>query len=276
MNFSLAISTCPNDTFIFAPLILQLIDNQNFKFSTHFADIEKLNESAFENKFDITKVSYAAYFRCADEYEILDSGSALGFQNGPILISKQKIYPDELEFAKIAIPGKFTTAAMLLKIFFPKIHQIFEYLFSNIEEAILSNEVDAGVIIHENRFSYQKKGLRKICDLGEIWENSTHLPIPLGAIVIRKTISREIKLRINEILKKSVHFALEKPDLTKNFIKNYAQNLENSVIENHIRTFVNEFTEFLNEKARKAIEILFEKSKNFDSKIKKPNFLTSN
>ena len=193
MKLKLAFSTCPNDTFIFDALVHHKIDTQGLTFELLLADVEELNNAAFEGQVDITKLSYHAYAYVSDNYTLLDSGSALGNNNGPLLVSKFKIYPDEIEELNIAIPGKYTTANLLLSIAYPNSIYKKEYLFSDIEEVVLSNEMDAGLIIHESRFTYEKKGLIKIIDLGEYWEKKTKLPIPLGGIVVNKKIDKDIQ-----------------------------------------------------------------------------------
>lgn len=265
MKLSLGISPCPNDTFIFDALLNRQIDTLGLEIDLKMADVEELNRAAFNNELDVTKLSYHAYAHLFNSYQILDSGSALGNGNGPLLISKYKIYPDEVSDLKIAIPGKYTTANMLLLMAFPSIKNAVEYLFSNIEEAILSNEVDAGVIIHENRFTYQKKGLKKIADLGDLWEKESNRPIPLGAIVIKRQISADIKQKFNIILKNSVEFALKNKNYTSSFITQNAQEMETAVIRQHINLYVNEFTLSLGEKGKEAVSFLYKKA--YEKKI---------
>ena len=260
MNLSLGFSTCPNDTFVFDAMVNGRIDTEGLKFDLHLADVEELNQLAFAATLDVTKVSYHAFACLSANYQLLTSGSALGFGCGPLLISKHKIYPDELEELKIAIPGKYTTANLLLSIAWPNLRHKKEYLFSDIEEVILSGEADAGVIIHENRFTYQEKGLRKIIDLGEYWEGLTGLPIPLGGIIAKRELSHEIRLKINRVLRRSVEYAFERPNESLPFVKQHAQAMEESVMCSHIELYVNDFTVDLGEKGREAIQVLYDKS----------------
>ena len=168
MKLTLGFSPCPNDTFIFDAMVHHKIDTEGLEFKVVFADVESLNKWAFEGKLDVTKLSYNAFTNCVDDYALLDSGSALGNNCGPLLIKKQNtILTKE---SKIAIPGKYTTANMLLEIAFPEYKNKIETLFSDIESDVLDGTVDAGLIIHENRFTYQDKGLEKVKDLGEFWE----------------------------------------------------------------------------------------------------------
>jgi len=260
MKLTLGFSTCPNDTFIFDAMVHNKIDTQSFEFDLILADVEELNKRAFKNDLDITKISFNAYAKISDKYKILDSGSALGNNNGPLLISKHKIYPDEINDLHIAIPGENTTANLLLDIAYPKVKQKTEYVFSDIEEAVLSNEVDAGLIIHETRFTYKKKGLKKIVDLGEYWENETKLPIPLGGIIISNKISDENQKKINQILRQSIEYAFKNPKESYEFIKKYAQEIDYEVMKNHIELYVNNYTISLGLQGRKAINELYKKA----------------
>jgi len=257
MTLRLGFSTCPNDTFIFDAMIHHKIDTEGLNFDVLLADVEELNKEAFRNEIDITKLSYHAYAYIAENYQLLNTGSALGNNNGPLLISKTKIFPDEVNDLKIAIPGKYTTANLLLSIAYPKATNKKEYLFSDIEEVILSNEVDAGLIIHENRFTYKNKGLKKIIDLGEYWEATEKMPIPLGGIVVNRQLPNETKLKIQRVLRSSVNYAFQNPLASLSFIKKYAQEMNEEVMHNHIKLYVNNYTKELGETGKKAIETLY-------------------
>lgn len=260
MNLTLGFSTCPNDTFIFDAMVNGRIDTEGLHFNLHLADVEELNQLAFASSLDISKVSYHAFAYLSAAYQLLSAGSALGFNNGPLLISKQKIYPDELDGLKIAIPGKYTTANLLLSIAYPKLQYKKEYLFSEIEDVILSGEADAGVIIHESRFTYRAKGLRKIVDLGEYWEKETGLPIPLGGIIVKRSLPYEIRLKINRVLRRSVEYAFANPNDSLPFIRKHAQSMDESVMRSHIELYVNDFSVDLGSRGREAITALYEKS----------------
>lgn len=262
MLLTLGFSTCPNDTFIFDALLHQKVDTEGLQFDVLLADVEELNRNAFDGTIDITKLSYHAYAYVADNYKLLTSGSALGYKNGPLLIGKHKIYPDEVADIKVAIPGKYTTANLLFSIAYPKVSEKKEYLFSDIEEAVLDGEVDAGVIIHENRFTYERKGLKKIVDLGEDWEEKTKNPIPLGGIVIHRKIDTETQQKVNRVLKRSVEYALADPNSSYLYVKKYAQELNDEVIKKHIDLYVNRFTVELGENGVNAVTTLFDKAKN--------------
>ncbi len=259
MNLTLGFSTCPNDTFIFDAMVNGRIDTEGLRFKLHLADVEELNRLAFAAEIDISKVSYHAFAYLSDAYQLLTSGSALGFGNGPLLISKHKIYPDEIKELKIAIPGKYTTANLLLFLAYPQLTQKQEYLFSDIEEVILSGEMDAGVIIHENRFTYRSKGLRKIVDLGELWEQQYGLPIPLGGIIVKRKLPEDIRHKVNRVLRRSVEYALQNPNDSLPFVRQHAQSMDESVMQSHIRLYVNDFSVDLGVKGREAIDTLYAK-----------------
>jgi 1,4-dihydroxy-6-naphthoate synthase len=233
------------------------IDTEGLEFDYFLADVEELNRRAFAGNVDITKMSYHAYAYAANNYLILDSGSALGRRNGPLLISKKQINPDELSEKLIAIPGKYTTANLLLGIAWPSAVNKKEYLFSDIESALLNEEVDAGVIIHETRFTYNKKGLLKIADLGEYWEKLSNMPIPLGAIVINRSVPEEVALKVNRILKRSLEYANKDALASFDFVVDNAQEMDRNVMNSHIKLFVNSFTLNLGSEGREAIEKLF-------------------
>ncbi len=261
MILKLGFSTCPNDTFIFDALIHQKIDTEGLTFDFEIGDVEKLNKKAFDKAIDITKISFHAYAKISADYMLLNSGSALGRNNGPLLISKLKIKPYEINDLRIAIPGSNTTANLLFKIAFPDVEDKVEYLFSDIEDAVLNEDVDAGVIIHENRFTYKSKGLKKFVDLGEYWEDNTGYPVPLGGIAIRRDIPLDVKQKVNKVLQRSIEYALKHPGEAMPFIKKHAQQTNDAIIEKHINLFVNEFTIQLGDVGKEAIEYLYEKAR---------------
>jgi 1,4-dihydroxy-6-naphthoate synthase len=257
MKLTLGFSPCPNDTFIFDAMVHGRIDTEGLEFDYFLADVEELNRRALASEVDITKISYHAYAYVARNYLILDSGSALGHRNGPLLISKRIIDPAELPSARIAIPGKYTTANLLYSIAWPESLNKKEYLFSDIEDAVLRDEVDAGLIIHETRFTYYKKGLHKIADMGEYWEMLTGLPIPLGCIVINKNISEDIALKVNRIIRRSLEYAYKDSFASYDFVSSNAKDMDSTVMNNHIKLYVNEFSLNLGRKGREAIDTLF-------------------
>jgi 1,4-dihydroxy-6-naphthoate synthase len=257
MKLTLGFSPCPNDTFIFDAMVHGRIDTEGLEFDYFLADVEELNRKALDSKVDITKISYHAYAYVADNYLILDSGSALGHRNGPLLISKRVIEPSGIPGMRIAIPGKMTTANLLFSIAWPTALNKFEYLFSDIEDAIINNEVDAGLIIHETRFTYYRKGLHKIADLGEFWEKKTGLAIPLGAIVINRKVPGDIALKVNRVLRKSLEYAYQDSLASFNFVSDNAKEMDSGVMNSHIKLYVNEYTLDLGEKGKNAIRGLY-------------------
>ena len=256
MKLTLGFSPCPNDTFIFDAIVHQKIDTEGLEFEVIFADVEQLNKWAFDGKLDVTKLSYNAFTHCFEKYVLLDSGSALGRNCGPILLKKSETILTSR--SKIAIPGKYTTANMLLSISNPEYTNKVETLFSEIENDVLSGKVDSGLIIHENRFTYQDKGLEKVKDLGEFWEEKTGLPIPLGGIVVNRDLPLEVQKKFARVLRKSVEFAIANRESSSEFVKCHAQEMETEVIDAHINLYVNEFSVSLGEEGRRSVEKVFE------------------
>lgn len=261
MNFSLGYSPCPNDCFIFDALVHKKIDTQGIDFSVVMEDVEALNNRAFRQELDITKLSYHAFLYLTAHYALLNSGSALGFNCGPLLVRDSKTEIGDLNQASIAIPGKYTTANFLLSLAFPDATNKRETLFSEIEEAVLSHKVDAGLLIHENRFTYEQKGLAKIIDLGEFWESLIHAPIPLGGIVIKRTIDASLQRTIDQLIRKSVEYAFADPESCMDYVKAHAQEMDEEVMKKHIALYVNAFSVDLGDTGRQAIALLFNKAK---------------
>ncbi len=259
-KITIGFSPCPNDTFIFDALINNKINTEGEEFTPVIADVEALNNKALKNELDVTKLSFFAFAKVVDDYEILDSGSALGENCGPILISKNDYKLSEIENLKIGIPGLNTTANCILSIVFPNAKNKKELLFSDIEGAILRGRIDAGVIIHENRFTYQAKGLKKIIDLGEYWENNFKMPIPLGGIAIKKSLDTDLKMKINHLVRRSVDFAMANPLSSIDFIKKNAQKMNEEIINKHIHLYVNEYSRDLGFYGKNVIISFFRKT----------------
>lgn len=257
MKLTLGFSPCPNDTFIFDAMVHGRIDTEGLEFDYFLSDVEELNRKAFAAEVDITKMSFHAYAYVADNYLILDAGSAIGHRNGPLLISKRYIDPSELKEVRIAIPGKYTTANLLFSIAWPDALNKTEFLFSEVENALLSDKADVGLIIHETRFTYSRKGLVKIADMGEYWEKLTGLPIPLGTIVINKRIPEEIARKVNRIIRRSLEYAYIDSFASYDFVSGNAREMDSTVMNNHIKLYVNEFTIDLGKKGKKAINELY-------------------
>ena len=257
MKLKLGFSPCPNDTFVFDAMVNGRVDTEGLEFDYFLADVEELNRRAFASEADILKVSIHAYSYAAPHYIILDSGSALGYRNGPLLISKHMTIPANGDRLRVAIPGKYTTANLLLSIARPDITDKPEYLFSEIEDAILHGEVDAGLIIHETRFTFQGKGLHEVMDMGVFWEKLTGLPVPLGSIVISRRISPDTAIKINRVIRRSIEHALENSHYLSEFVSSHAREMERSVLNDHIKLYVNNYTLNLGDEGRRAIEELF-------------------
>lgn len=257
MNLSLGFSSCPNDTFIFDALLHGKISTANLQFTPTIADVEQLNKAAFAGIPDVTKLSFHAYAYVADQYQILDAGSALGFNNGPLVIAPNHLNANEIPSARIAIPGKYTTANLLFSIAFPLAKNKKEVLFSDIEKELLSGECDAGLIIHETRFTFQQHGFIELVDLGQYWQTRFNSPIPLGAIVVKRSLPHLIKMEIANAVAQSVQYAFNYPDSSKDFISQHAQELEESVVRQHINLYVNNYTKSLGNEGRAAIELLY-------------------
>jgi 1,4-dihydroxy-6-naphthoate synthase len=257
MRLSLGFSPCPNDTFIFDAMINGKIDTEGLEFEVIMADVEELNRAAFKSEPDITKLSYHAYAHLTKDYILLNSGSALGNNCGPLLIASKKHDIQNLSALSVAIPGRYTTANFLLSFAFPQLKNKTEILFSEIENMVLSSKIDLGVIIHENRFTYHERGLICLMDLGKNWEEKTGLPIPLGGIVCRRNFEKSLQLKIDRVLKRSIEFAFANPESSKEFVSCHAQEMSEDVMQKHINLYVNHYTLDLGKKGIKAIETMF-------------------
>ena len=277
MKLTLAFSPCPNDCFMFDALVHRRIDLEGLEFDVRLADVEALNKAAFAGDVDITKLSYHAYAYCARDYVLLDAGSALGRNCGPLLISKRPISPEEVASGalRIAIPGRYTTANFLLGLAFPAARNKTELLFSDIEGAVLDGRVDAGLIIHENRFTYAAKGLKRIVDLGEFWERETGAPIPLGGIVIRRSLPDAIKQTVSRLVRRSIEYAFAHRDASLPYVREHAQEMSAEVMYQHIDLYVNDYSIDLGPDGRRAVELLFKKARTLGvvPTIEQPLFL---
>jgi 1,4-dihydroxy-6-naphthoate synthase len=233
------------------------IDTEGLEFEVLHADVEELNRKAFNAALDITKLSYHAFAHLTADYILLRSGSALGNNCGPLLVAARNIDKTEVENLSIAIPGKYTTANFLLSFAFPEAKNRLEMIFSDIEAAVLENKVDLGVIIHENRFTYFERGLHKVMDLGEHWEKTTGLPIPLGGIVARRGFDKELLQKINRVLRRSLEYAFANPDASRDYVCAHAQEMSYDVMQQHIQLYVNQYSLNLGEKGIAAVENMF-------------------
>ncbi len=256
-RLDIAFSTCPNDTFIFHAMLHDCIDTANFRFVPHLFDVEALNQKAFSKTFHISKLSFYAYLKLRQSYEILDAGSALGYGCGPLLVGRSTDL--SLADAKIAVPGEYTTAYLLLRLWHPEIRNIEMTRFDNILEGVQIGRYDAGLIIHEGRFIYPEYDCVEIVDLGKWWEDRTSLPIPLGCIALRKESPYiDFKTDIESVIRRSVEYAFQNRDASREFVKSHAQEMEDPVIDGHIDLYVNNFTLSLGDTGKRAIQVLEE------------------
>ncbi len=257
-------SPCPNDTFIFDALVNHKIDTKGYTFNTHLEDVQTLNEWAIQGKLPFSKISYGVWPLVKNNYHVLNAGGALGKGVGPLLIYKETATSTlendgkpTIETMSVALPGMNTTAHLLFSLAFPKVKNKKFLLFNEIEAAVLNGQVDAGVIIHENRFTYLQKGLTKWMDLGTYFEETFNAPIPLGGIIARKDMPNEEVQLLDSLIKESVQYAFKNSyDLLPEFVKCHAQEMSEQVMRQHIDLYVNDFTVDMGDTGKKAIEQL--------------------
>ena len=255
MKLTLGFSPCPNDTFIFDALVNNKIDTEGLEFSVVLEDVETLNRLALKNTLDISKISYGVLPMLLDDYLVLNSGSALGTGVGPLLIANREISKEEINQYTIAIPGEHTTAHMLFTLAFPGATNKIFLRYDEIEDFVLSSKDKnaAGVIIHENRFTYQQRGLTKIIDLGEFWEKETNSPIPLGGIVAKKSMDPLLLRRTDNLIRKSIEHAFSHYPVITDYVRKHSQEMEEEVMRKHIDLYVNDYSIDLGEKGKDAI-----------------------
>lgn len=257
MTLTLGFSPCPNDTFIFDAMIHGKIDTGDLRFDYVLGDVETLNQWADAGRLDVTKLSYNSFLQNVQRYALLRSGSALGKGVGPLLIKKQNSKIGNLGEARIAIPGKATTANLLLTLAHPEAQNKTEVLFSEIEEAVLRGDYDAGLVIHESRFTYAQRGLEQIMDMGDWWEETAGAAIPLGGIVARRDIDHAVMQQIDTAIRESVRYAWKYYPELPPFVTQHAQEMDEAVMRKHIELYVNEYTEDLGPVGEQAIQMLF-------------------
>lgn len=256
MKFTLGFSPCPNDTFIFDALVNNKIDTEGFEFDVVLEDVQTLNEWSKQGKLDISKISYGTLPLILQDYVLLNSGGALGKGVGPLLIAKKQIDLAEVSKLSIAIPGENTTANLLFSQAFPGATNKKFMVFHQVEDAVLNEDVDAGVIIHENRFTYQQRGLVKLMDLGDFWEKKTGVPIPLGGIVIKRSLGIDVAKKIDQLIRKSVEYAFDNYPLITDYVKQHSQEMEESVMKQHIDLYVNNYSIDLGDDGKSAVKTL--------------------
>lgn len=241
-SISLAISPCPNDTLMFDALVNSKISSGEISFNTEYHDIEQLNNGLLSGKWDVAKVSVAAYPLVQKEYVMLSTGMAMGFGNGPLIVARDSKIDLNSFDGTMLIPGKHTTANLLLTRLFPNINNKQETLFSDILPKLESGKANAGLIIHESRFTYQQHGLHKIADMGELWYNQTQLPLPLGCIVVRRSIGNELIKKLEELVRNSVLYGLQNRPESMDYIKCHSHEISDEVINSHIDLYVNDYS----------------------------------
>jgi 1,4-dihydroxy-6-naphthoate synthase len=256
-TLSLGYSPCPNDTFIFYALVHKRIPLEGLSLREQLEDVETLNRLSFKGQLDITKISFHAYAYLRDQYTLLRSGGALGKGCGPLLVARQGHTEIDLTNHRIAIPGEFTTAFLLLRLYEPGVQNIIVLPFHQIPNAVQQGEADAGLIIHESRFTYQNFGLRKVLDLGDWWEQVSGYPIPLGGIIMKRNFDKEIIKLMEEKIRQSILYAQAHPEEPRPYIRKYAQEIEDSVICSHINLYVNEYSLDIGSEGEKSIRFLF-------------------
>lgn len=250
---TLGFSPCPNDTFMFYPLVHGLVDTGGHSFNERLEDVETLNRLAVKGVLDVTKVSYAALGHVREEYALLKAGSALGRGCGPLLVAKEPLDPADLQGKTIAIPGRYTTAHLLMRLYNPALETFLEMPFHEIMDAVMTGRADAGVIIHESRFTYQGFGLHQLVDLGAWWEGETGLPIPLGGIVARRSLGAETIRNIEAALAAGVEYARANPAEAAHYIREHAQEMSAEVCSAHIGLYVNDFSRSLGSEGERAV-----------------------
>lgn len=254
---SLGFSPCPNDTFIFYALVHQKIPTRGISFEERLEDVETLNRLAFLRDLDVTKVSFHAFGLVRDDYALLRSGGALGRGCGPLLVAKEGIVPHPLHSCRIAIPGIHTTAYLLLRLYDPNATNIVATPFHLIMSAVARGDVDVGLIIHEGRFTYRGHGLQMVLDLGAWWEDVTGYPIPLGGIIMRRSLYPDLSGILEESIRQSIHYARTHPAEVAGYIRAFAQEIEEPVLRQHIDLYVNEYTLDIGSEGERAVRMLF-------------------
>lgn len=261
MDLTLGYSPCPNDTFIFDALVHGRVEVEGIRFHERLEDVETLNRLARGAGLDVTKISYGAIPYLLDDYVLLRSGGALGRGCGPLVVAREPLTAERLRGARIAIPGRFTTANLLLRLFDPALAEGVEMVYSDIMPAVERGEVDAGLIIHESRFTYADHGLVCLADLGEWWEGETGLPIPLGGILARRSLGEEDVRAVEDGIRRSVEHAFAHPADSLPYLRAHAQEMEEHVMRSHVELYVNDFSRNLGDEGERAIRTLFERGR---------------
>jgi 1,4-dihydroxy-6-naphthoate synthase len=257
---SLAYSPCPNDSYVLGAIASRDVAIPGIEFDITLLDIDALNSAALEQRYDIIKVSCHAYLQIMKNYRLLDTGAAMGYGNGPLLLSSQSRSLDELQDCSVVFPGKETTACLLFQLIGVETAEHHFIPYNEIIPRVKSGEFDCGVIIHEGRFTYKESGLHLICDLGEWWEIETGLPVPLGCFVIRKSIDNEFASKFESLMRRSFCERNIDDAGSDQYIINNSQEIDPAVLKSHIELYVNSFTKSLGVTGHQAINVLAERA----------------
>jgi 1,4-dihydroxy-6-naphthoate synthase len=255
-TLTLGYSPCPNDTYIFHALSEGLLAEMPARIQTELHDVETLNQMAFESRLDVTKLSFFAYLNCKADYKLLGSGAALGYGCGPVVVAKKPLAAADMATARIVLPGEWTTAHLLFRLWAPDAQERLFLPYDRIFETLERGEADAGVIIHESRFTFEAAGFKAVADLGAWWEAETSLPIPLGCIAARRSLPADLIHAVDTAIGQSLAFARSHPETVMPRVRRYAQELADDVLQAHIDTFVNDFSRDLGPEGHRAVEKL--------------------
>ena len=253
MKLTVACSPCPNDTFMFHDLASGDLALSDRRIEVQLHDVETLNRMALAGTFDVTKVSFHTYLLVRQQYQLLSVGAALGFGCGPVVVSRGGIGPGEIVGARVAVPGKLTTAHLLLELWEPRITDKVFVRYDKVIEMVAGGEVDAGVIIHEGRFVYEQAGLELVADLGLWWQGQTQLPIPLGGIVARKSLGKKVISEFEALLRQAITNSMANPEATREYVLKHAVEMDSDILDEHIKTFVNDYSLDLGGEGRAAV-----------------------
>lgn len=256
LTLTLGYSPCPNDTFLFYPLVHGLVDTDGFAFSERLEDVETLNRLAMEGVPDVCKVSCHAFAHLRENYVLLRSGGAMGRGCGPLVVAREPMTPGDLKNRRIAVPGRYTTALLLLNLLQPDPGEIVCLPFHRIMDAVARGSVDAGLIIHESRFTYPSYGLQLVIDLGVWWEGRTGLPLPLGGIAARRSLGPAALSTLDRIVRSSVLYARSHPDESAGYVRSHSREMSDEVCASHIGLYVNDFSLDPGREGEQALETL--------------------
>jgi 1,4-dihydroxy-6-naphthoate synthase len=271
MPLSIGFSPCPNDTFIFHALVQGLVDSGSITFDPRLEDVETLNRLALAGELDVTKVSYGALPHLLDEYRLLRSGGALGRGCGPLVVAREPLSSEALRNARIAIPGARTTANLLLRLYAPDLDPGIEMRYGDIMPAVAGGNMDAGLIIHESRFTYQDHGLVQLVDLGDWWEAETGYPIPLGGIIARRSLGEDRIAQVESAIRRSVEHAFANPGASADYVRAHAQEMDPEVARQHIALYVNDFSVDLGDDGQRAVDELLGRASGLTARADRPD-----